>query len=85
MHQRPSEHCACALEYVRSTTKTKPKRLFNALAMHFNSEWHVLFADVLFQNYMGQDLANWQFCYLIDEESSDCFEIKLRRREVTQT
>ena len=84
MHQRPSEHCACALEYVRWTTKTKPRRLFNALAMHCNAEWHVLFAGVLFQNYRGQDLSNWHFGYLIDEESSDCFEIRLRRREVTQ-
>ena len=78
MHQRPSEHFACALEYVRSTTKAKPKRLFNALAMHFNAEWHVLFAGVLFQNYMGQDLESWQFCYLIDEESSGCLKIGLR-------
>ena len=74
--------------HVHSNTfveRQKPRRLFNALAMHCNAEWHVLFAGVLFQNYRGQDLANWHFGYLIDEESSDCFEIKLRRREVTQT
>ena len=82
MNQRSSEHCVCALEYVRWTTKTTG--LFNAFAMHCNAEWHVLFAGVLFQNYRGQDFANLHFYFLIDEESSDCFEIRLRRREVTQ-